>query len=42
MDDELPECTDTKSSQPQLVICDELKNLSKNMENIVPEPLIPM
>lgn len=42
MDDELPESANGKNSQPQLVICDELKNLSKDIDSIVPEPLIPM
>ncbi|XP_065201406.1 myb-like protein Z [Planococcus citri] len=42
MDDELPDCASSKNSQPQLVICDELKNLSKDIDSIVPEPLIPI
>lgn len=42
MDDELDESSNGRNSQPQLIICDELKNLNKDIDSIVPEPLIPI
>ncbi|KAK7588265.1 hypothetical protein V9T40_005510 [Parthenolecanium corni] len=39
--DEILACAPETASEPQLVVCDELKNLNKDMNCIIPEPLVP-
>jgi hypothetical protein len=42
MDEELPEVnTNDDTFEPKLIVCDELKKFSRNLDSIIPEPLIP-
>ena len=42
MDEELPEVIPDETFKPKLVVCDELKNLSRDIDSIILEPLVPL